>query len=139
MAFDRTHPGIDFKLCVGNTADVAAAVLHGSAELDFGEREIDEPMLRSRVVARDQLVIVVGPEHPWANGEPLSPARLVDSDWVLREPGSGTRSVLKAALTLTAANWTTEVDKMRSPYKAPVPDEAVSQIVAYLAALPVAK
>ena len=39
---------------------------------------------------------------------------------------------------LTAATWTTEVNKMRHTYKAPVPDEAVPQIVAYLAALPVA-
>lgn len=40
---------------------------------------------------------------------------------------------------LTAATWTTEVNKMRSTYKAPVPDDAVPQIVAYLAALPVAQ
>lgn len=98
VAFHLAHPGIDVRLGVGNTAEVAAAVRHGSAELGFVEGEIDDPMLQSRVVARDQLVIVVGPEHPWANGAPLSPARLVDSEWVLREPGSGTRSVLEAAL-----------------------------------------
>ena len=40
---------------------------------------------------------------------------------------------------LTAATWTAEVNKMRGTYKAPVPDDAVPQIVAYLAALPVAK
>jgi len=40
---------------------------------------------------------------------------------------------------LTAANWTAEVNKMRGTYKAPVPDDAVPQIVAYLTALPVAK
>lgn len=40
---------------------------------------------------------------------------------------------------LTAATWTAEVNKMRGTYKAPVPDDAVPQIAAYLAALPVAK
>ena len=40
---------------------------------------------------------------------------------------------------LTAANWTVEVNKMRGTYKAPVPEEAVPQIVAYLAALPPTK
>ena len=39
---------------------------------------------------------------------------------------------------LTAASWTAEVNKMRGTYKAPVPDDAVPQIVAYLAALPIA-
>lgn len=38
---------------------------------------------------------------------------------------------------LTAAAWTAEVNKMRSTYKAPVPEDAVPQIVAYLAAMPV--
>ena len=40
---------------------------------------------------------------------------------------------------LTAATWTAEVNKMRGTYKAPVPEEAVPQIVAYLTALPTAK
>jgi hypothetical protein len=40
---------------------------------------------------------------------------------------------------LTAAAWTAEVNEMRSTYKAPVPEEDVPQIVAYLAAMPVAK
>ncbi len=40
---------------------------------------------------------------------------------------------------LTAAAWTAEVNKMRNTYKAPVPADAVPQIVAYLAAMPVPK
>lgn len=98
VAFRRLHPGIDVRLGVGNTAQVAAAVLDGAAELGFVEGAVDDPALESREVARDQLVIVVGPEHAWAAGETLTPARLAESDWVLREPGSGTRSVFEAAL-----------------------------------------
>lgn len=98
VAFRRLHPGIDVRLSVGNTAQVAAAVLAGAAELGFVEGSVDEAALESREVARDQLVIVVGPEHAWAAGGMLTPARLAESDWVLREPGSGTRSVFEAAL-----------------------------------------
>jgi len=36
---------------------------------------------------------------------------------------------------LSAVNWTAEVNKMRGTYKAPMPDDAVPQIVSYLAAL----
>jgi len=98
VAFRRLHPGIDVRLGVGNTAQVAAAVLDGAAELGFVEGAVDDPALESREVARDQLVIVVGPEHPWAAGGIPTPERLAESDWVLREPGSGTRSVFEAAL-----------------------------------------
>ncbi len=49
-------------------------------------------------MAKDQLVVVVGNGHPWAGGAPIPPERLAESEWVLREPGSGTRSVFEAAL-----------------------------------------
>jgi DNA-binding transcriptional LysR family regulator len=98
VAFRRTYPGIEIRLTVGNTTQVAKAIRDGSAELGFVEGEVDDPMLSLQPVARDQLVIVVSPSHPWAAGDAISPAQLVDSEWVLREPGSGTRSMFEAAL-----------------------------------------
>ncbi len=93
--YRRAHPGIELRLTVGNTAQVAAAVHAGTAELGFVEGAVSNPALRSEVVARDQLVLVVGTDHPWAG---RARAELADIDWVLREPGSGTRSVFEAAL-----------------------------------------
>jgi DNA-binding transcriptional LysR family regulator len=55
-------------------------------------------MLTKEQVARDQLVIVVGTEHAWSAIDRLEPDRLIETDWVLREPGSGTRSTFEAAL-----------------------------------------
>ncbi len=99
VAFRRAYPGIEIRLTIGNTAQVAAAVHDGAAELGFVEGAVDDPALTSHPVARDQLVLVVAPEHPWARRATLEPSELVDSDWVLREPGSGTRSVFEQALT----------------------------------------
>lgn len=98
VAFRRAHPGIDIRLTIGNTAQVAAAVHEGSAELGFVEGPVEDPVLTSRPVARDQMVIVVGPDHPWAERGDLKPGELVDTEWVLRESGSGTRSVFEEAL-----------------------------------------
>lgn len=98
VAFRRAHPGIDIRLNIGNTAQVAAAVRDGAAELGFVEGVIDDPALTVEQVARDQLIVVVNPDHPWSMIDRLEPERLVESDWVLREPGSGTRSVFEAAL-----------------------------------------
>jgi len=44
------------------------------------------------------LVIVVGTGHAWSAIDRLEPDRLIETDWVLREPGSGTRSTFEAAL-----------------------------------------
>ena len=98
VAFRRAYPGITVHLTVGNTAQVAAAVHEGAAELGFVEGAVDDPALASRRVARDQLVVVVGQDHAWASRDRLAPEDLVGSEWVLREPGSGTRSEFEAAL-----------------------------------------
>lgn len=98
VAFRRAHPAIDIRLSVGNTAQVAAAVHEGLAELGFIEGAIDDPMLVTTEVARDQLVVVVGADHPWSGVGRIGMAQLVDTEWVLREPGSGTRSEFETAL-----------------------------------------
>jgi DNA-binding transcriptional LysR family regulator len=98
VAFHRAHPGIDIELAIGNTAQVAAAIHDGLAELGFVEGAVHDPLLESRKVARDQLMVVVGPDHPWGAAAHITPAQLATGDWVLREPGSGTRTVFEAAL-----------------------------------------
>ncbi len=98
VAFRRTWPGIDIRLGVGNTAEVAQAVREGTAELGFVEGAVTEPSLLATTVARDQLELVVAPGHPWAKVKHFTPRQLVTSDWVMREPGSGTRSAFEAAL-----------------------------------------
>ncbi len=96
-AFRRAYPEIEIRLGIGNTAQVAAAVANGASELGFVEATIDNPLLSSLAVARDQLVVVVSPDHPWA-GRTLKVKDLAAGEWVLREKGSGTRSVFEGAL-----------------------------------------
>jgi DNA-binding transcriptional LysR family regulator len=98
VAFHGAFPGIEIRSGVGNTAQVAFAVHEGRAELGFVEGDVEDSLLASRVVARDQLVIVVGREHPWASLGRLEAAALADAEWVLREPGSGTRAMFESAI-----------------------------------------
>jgi DNA-binding transcriptional LysR family regulator len=99
VAFRRGHPGIDIRLGVGNTAQVAEAVHQGLAELGFVEGAVDDPILTVTEVARDQLVVVVGPEYQSCTADRVTLAQLADLDWVLREPGSGTRSAFETVVT----------------------------------------
>lgn len=99
VAFRRAHPAIEIRLGIGNTRQVAKAVHEGTAELGFVEGEFDDPLLISMRVARDQLVIVVATAHPWAQ-RAIAPEDLTSSEWVMREPGSGTRSAFEADLEL---------------------------------------
>ncbi len=98
VAFRRAHPQIQIRLGIGNTAQVAAAVENGMAELGFVEGAAESEHFASTPVARDQLVVVVGPEHPWG-GRRLARRDLMRGEWILREPGSGTRSAFENALS----------------------------------------
>lgn len=97
VTFRRAYPAVSVRLTIGNTAQVAKAIHDGTADLGFVEGLVHDPLLTSSVVARDQLVVVVAPDHPWATAGRITAAQLADSEWVLREPGSGTRSVFEKA------------------------------------------
>jgi DNA-binding transcriptional LysR family regulator len=99
VAFHHAYPGIDVRLAIGNTAQVAEAIEAGLAELGFVEGAVANDRLASAPVAWDQLVLVVGREHPWRKAKSLSADDLLQGDWVLREVGSGTRSVFEQALS----------------------------------------
>jgi len=99
VAFRRTYPQIEVKLAVGNTAQTAKAVINGTAELGFVEGRVDDSALQQSMIDQDRLTIVVGSGHPWAHKKRLTERDLVESDWVLRELGSGTRSEFEAALS----------------------------------------
>jgi DNA-binding transcriptional LysR family regulator len=97
LHFSERFPGISIRLKMGNTAGVVRAVLSGEAELGFAEGTFDEAALAMRPVVGDRLVIVAAADLRPAVAN-LEAARLVELRWVMREPGSGTRSELEAAL-----------------------------------------
>ena len=97
-AFHAKHPGIALDVAIGNTALVARAVAEGDAELGLVEGEVDDPVLRGSVIDHERLTLVVGRGHPWAAQRMAGPPDLATTAWVLREPGSGTRSAFEAAL-----------------------------------------
>ena len=98
VAFRRAYPKINIRLTIGNTAQVAAAIETGVCELGFVEGVVEDDQLESIAIARDQLILLTGPEHCWAKGGSLTKDRLTESEWVLREAGSGTRSAFEHAL-----------------------------------------
>lgn len=98
VAFRRAFPQIEVRLGIGNTAEVAKAVHDGATELGFVEGEVDDPDLSSTTVAHDKLELVVPPDHEWARIKRINPDHLTETEWVMREPGSGTRSAFEAAL-----------------------------------------
>jgi DNA-binding transcriptional LysR family regulator len=98
QSFHAAYPGIDLHVTIANTEQVARTVLQGSADLGFVEGEVDDALLTAKKIDGDALVMVVGARHPWVGRKKIAPKDLLATAWVLREHGSGTRSMFEAAL-----------------------------------------
>lgn len=98
IAYRERHPQVDLTMHVGNTRAAAEAVLGGQADLAVVEGRVDDPALSVARVGEDRLVLVVGRRHPWRQGQGISPSDLVQTSWIHREEGSGTRAALEQEL-----------------------------------------
>jgi DNA-binding transcriptional LysR family regulator len=99
--FHQTYPGVALVVAVGNSTEVVNAIISGAVELGFvedPEEELQDPRLAIEPIARDDLAMVVGANHPWARKEKLKADDLEAGNWIAREDGSGTRAAFVKAL-----------------------------------------
>ncbi|MEU3623117.1 LysR family transcriptional regulator [Amycolatopsis coloradensis] len=95
----RENPGLYLGLEVTNSDQAAELAREGKVDLGFVESPGALPGLSSKRVATDRLALVVAGSHPWARRRrPLTAAELAITPLVVREPGSGTRETVDAAL-----------------------------------------
>ena len=108
VAFRRLYPGVRLAVSIGNSAEVACAIIEGRAELGFVEGPADQmpsgPIIAEKL-AKDRLVMVVAPDHPWAERDSLQPADFAAGSWVLREDGSGTRAMFIEAIAALGVGY----------------------------------
>jgi DNA-binding transcriptional LysR family regulator len=92
-----TAPRVD--LTATNSPQATASVRDGIADLGFVENPNPPTGLSNRVVGHDELVVVVPPHHKWAQrSRAVSAHELAETPLVCREPRSGIRDSLTAAL-----------------------------------------
>ncbi len=96
--YRERFPGIAIKLTIGNTTTVSQDVISGTVDLGLIEGEVTGEDLVIDHISDDELVLVAAPGHPWPGIETDVATALKEVRWILREPGSGTRSIFEAAL-----------------------------------------
>jgi len=96
------------------------------------EGEVDHPALSQRIVARDRVLVVAPPGHPLAS-RPVTPDELTQARWILREPGSGTRSALTSALDETALDIALSLPSNEAVRSAVLAGNALTAVSEYVA------
>ncbi len=90
-----------FTLRPTNSAEALRSVREGEAEIAVLEGPLPLGCTRARTYAfgEDELVLAVPKSHPLARNHSIAPTDLKSVPLLVREPGSGTRQVVEAALT----------------------------------------
>lgn len=97
-SFMRAHPGSHLQLDVGNTRQIVQQLEQFHIDLGFIEGFCHEPDIEVIPWCEDELVIFAAPDHPLAHKPKLNETDLSEADWILREPGSGTREIFDNAV-----------------------------------------
>jgi DNA-binding transcriptional LysR family regulator len=98
-AFHKRYPSIELRLTSGNTR--AIVELLGARELDVAlvEGPVDDIGIEVRPWREEEMVLIAAPDHRLARATaPIALKALADEIVLIREPGSGTRDVVLAAL-----------------------------------------
>jgi DNA-binding transcriptional LysR family regulator len=90
--FAASHPGVDIDIAVQNKDQVVERLARGIDDLSVMMLPPLELPLQSLPFLENPLVVVAAPTHPRA-GRRCGLRSVADERWLMREPGSGTRSV----------------------------------------------
>ncbi|WP_338165097.1 LysR family transcriptional regulator [Vibrio sp. 10N] len=89
--FRDKHQHKSQQLFISNTALICQKLIDYQLDIGLVEGKTLHPELNSYPFSEDEMCIVVSPKHPLAKKSHVTLEDLENSDWILREPGSGTR------------------------------------------------
>lgn len=94
-AFSRAHPKVDLNLVVGNRADIISGLRHYRLDIAVMGQPPEGLTVEAAPIGDNPHVIVAAPEHPLATLAIVDPKLLEEETFLVREPGSGTRSLME--------------------------------------------
>jgi DNA-binding transcriptional LysR family regulator len=97
-AFLKQYPHVHFSLVSGNTERIVEAVAEERVALGIIEGPAMRRDVKTERMVRDEMVLIVSPNHAWAKAGSIEPEDLANVPLLLRERGSGSRRVVERAL-----------------------------------------
>jgi DNA-binding transcriptional LysR family regulator len=93
--FRAEHRGVEMRLSVGNREQLVRQLHDKEVDLAVMGRPPRELDTRAEPFAAHPLSVVASPEHPLATQREIAPSALADHEFIVREPGSGTRAAME--------------------------------------------
>ncbi|KLV01614.1 XRE family transcriptional regulator [Photobacterium aquae] len=95
----------DQSLFIANTAQICHMLAEFELDIGLVEGKVQTDNLTVIPWLGDEMVVACHPEHPLAQHHTLTLAELEHSQWILREPGSGTREFFLSRLAPRLEHW----------------------------------
>jgi DNA-binding transcriptional LysR family regulator len=92
-AFSDQHAEIELTLAVGNRRDVLGLVLAHAVDVAVSGKPPADARLLAEPLIDNEIVCVTAPDDPAIREGPIETIALAERNWLLREPGSGTRTL----------------------------------------------
>lgn len=92
-AYAARRADVPLVLDVGNRSVVLDAVLDHRADVAFAGQPPGDPRLEALPLFVNEIVLIVAPDDALAGEEAVSASELAGRTWLLRESGSGTRTL----------------------------------------------
>lgn len=111
-AFAKTHPGVKVSMTVGNREQMLHALRDFSIDIAIMGRPPEDQSCVADPIGDHPHLIVAEPGHRLARRRRCDPALLAEETFVVREPGSGTRSLMERFLeqSKVAPRYGLEID-----------------------------
>ena len=96
--FNRQYPHLSVKLTIADSSEIENQVLAGQLEIGVIGSKSSHKNILCQKLWKDELVLAVPVQHPWARRKTVSLKELKETPFILREDGSGTLKILETYL-----------------------------------------
>jgi LysR family transcriptional regulator, low CO2-responsive transcriptional regulator len=92
-AFMKQHPAVDLRLSIHNRRDIVSMLYEYEIDIALMGRPPEDFNVKSEPIGPHPHVIIAPPDHPLAGKARITKAELTTQNFIVREEGSGTRSM----------------------------------------------
>ncbi|HUI99183.1 MAG TPA: LysR family transcriptional regulator [Usitatibacter sp.] len=108
--FLKDHPGVDFRMTIHNREQILDELRANTVDFVIMGRPPDGIDCVATAFAPNPLGVVASPEHPLARRRRIAAAELAGAQFIVREPGSGTRAAMERYFASQRLKWRTAME-----------------------------
>jgi len=103
--FSAKYPHFQVNAIIKNTLDIESLIARNTVDLAIVEGMVHSTDIITEPFENDELALVCGREHPLYNIKTVSPDKLANINFIVREKGSGTRELFENAMSANEIQW----------------------------------